>query len=613
MSREKTAGESHMRLITENDVIDLIKKVSGYSGYISVVKPLNLQSVIAEENFENFFKAVEQEFEIKFGQSVSTVKDSFTVLEIVDYINVQKGLNDLTVRRLFEDICERNAKKTLVRFEYEELTYEEMYYEVKEFANGLVEEGIRKGTHVAIILDNCLEYILIYFALFYIGAIPVPINTRWVNQEIKNVLADSEAEYIVAQESSGKNKFYEPINEILQAAKQIQKVFYKGRNFYEEKGIEFDKLKKKETTYIFEEIRADDVAMISYTSGTTGTPKGVILRQNGVVKISLYATRLIMRGDTSLSIAPLYSAQGFLSLLINFASEDTFEMLSSFNPNDIVKEVSKGEVTIIHTQPTMWTMLLNCKLINFARFDSLKKLVVSGSLCTPELAKRIEKKIGCRIINVYGLIEGTSVVTMTREEDSDEVRYNTVGRPIPGVQIKIVNETGEEVQKGEIGELVVKGQVMKGYYKNIEMTERDIDKAGWLHTGDLAKYYDDENISIVGRCKDMVIRGGFNVYPSDIEEIIMQIPEVQTVAVIGEPNEVLGEKIVAFVVPRPGVNLDKNKISRYTFENLANYKQPDRIYLINDMPAVLAGKIDKKELSDWLVKGIPSEKQILFE
>lgn len=128
--------------------------MSGYSGYISVVKSLNLQSVIEEENFENFFKAVEQEFEIKFGQSVSTVKDSFTVLEIVDYINAQKGLNDLTVRRLFEDICERNAKKTLVRFENEELTYEEMYYEVKEFANGLVEEGIRKGTHVAIILDN---------------------------------------------------------------------------------------------------------------------------------------------------------------------------------------------------------------------------------------------------------------------------------------------------------------------------------------------------------------------------------------------------------------------------------------------------------------------------
>lgn len=602
-----------MRLITENDVIDLIKKMSGYKGYISVVKPLKLQHVIEKGKYDFFRKNVEQEFEIKCDQSETAIKDSSTILEIVDYINGQKGLNNFTIRKLFENICEQNASKMLVRFENEELTYEEMYRKVKKFANGLVEEGVRKGTHVAIILDNCLEYILLYFALFYIGAVPIPINTRWLNQEIKNVLADSGAEYIVAQESSGRNKFYETINEMLSTTRQIHKVFYMGRNFYAEKGVEINRLKKKETNYIFEEIGADDVAMISYTSGTTGTPKGVVLNQIGVVKISLYATRLIMKGDTSLSIAPLYSAQGFLSLLINFASENTFEMLSNFNPNEIIKEVSKGEVTIIHTQPTMWTILLNCKLINFARFDSMKKLVVSGSLCTPELAKRIEKKIGCRIINVYGLIEGTSVVTMTREEDTDEVRYNTVGRPIPGVQIKIVNEAGEDVQKGEIGELCVKGQIMKGYYKNQEMTDRVIDKAGWLHTGDLAKYYDDENISIVGRCKDMVIRGGFNVYPSDIEEIIMQIPEVQTVAVIGKPNEVLGEEIVAFVVPSPGVNLDKNKISRYTFENLSNYKQPDRIYFINDMPVVLAGKIDKKKLSEWLVKGIPLEKQILFK
>lgn len=153
---------------------------------------------------------------------------------------------------------------------------------------------------------------------------------------------------------------------------------------------------------------------------------------------------------------------------------------------------------------------------------------------------------------------------------------------------------------------------MAGYYKNEEKTNEIMDKDGWLYTGDLAKYYDKENISIVGRCKDMVIRGGYNVYPSDIEEIILRIPEVHTAAVVGRPHDVLGEELVAFVVLRAGEEIKKSDINRYIFQNLANYKLPDQIYLISDMPAILAGKIDKKVLRDWAVNGIPQDKQMMF-
>jgi len=191
----------------------------------------------------------------------------------------------------------------------------------------------------------------------------------------------------------------------------------------------------------------------------------------------------------------------------------------------------------------MWTMLLNSRIINFTKFDNLREIVVSGSLCSPELAKRVEAKIGCRLLNAYGLIEGTSVVTMTRFDDADDIRFNTVGRPIPGVEIKIVDENRNGVAFGEVGELAVRGYVMPGYYNNPEKTNEVVDNEGWLYTGDLARYYDKENISIVGRCKDMIIRGGFNVFPSDIEEAILQIPTVQSAAVVGRPHEVLGEEL----------------------------------------------------------------------
>ena len=302
-----------------------------------------------------------------------------------------------------------------------------------------------------------------------------------------------------------------------------------------------------------------------------------------------------------------------MSLLINVATECPFKMISSFNPNDIIREISKCENTIIHTQPTMWNLLLNCRIIDFAKFDTLEKLVVSGSLCSPALAKKIEERMNCQLMNAYGLIEGTSVVTMTRLDDPEDVRMNTVGRVIEGVEIKIVDSQRNEVPHGEIGELAVRGYNMAGYYKNPEKTSEVIDDEGWLYTGDLARYYDSENISIVGRCKDMIIRGGFNVYPSDIEEYLLQAPNVQNASVVGRPHEILGEEIVAFVLRKAGSDINERDILKFLFNKVSNYKMPDKVYFVSELPIILAGKIDKKVLSDWAVNGIPEDKQVLFE
>ncbi len=600
-----------MKLVTENEVIELIKDIFPEIEQVPSTLSFTQNGLLTSMDLVTLIFEIENKFDVTFDLDDIDLKLFDSPIIIADTINNMKGAKEMTLRNVFDEICNQCPEKSALTFDDITLNYRELSDKVHRLAAGMVELGIEKGTHTVIVLENCMEYILSYFALFYIGAIPVPVNTRWNVSEAVKVIVDSGAKYFIVKEHSGRLKFSD-IRECLEKENhKVEKVIFCEADDMEES--DFDKLLGHDIIDFSNNIKGDDVAMISYTSGTTGNPKGVMLRNCDIAKISLYTQQIWSDAkDESFSIAPLYSAQGFLSLLINFCIGSRFKMISSFNTNDILKEISKGTETIFHTQPTMWTMLLNSRVINFANLSNLRKIVVSGSLCSPELARRIEEHLKCNLLNAYGLIEGTSVVTMTRYDDSEDVRLNTVGRPIPGVEIKIVDNNRNLVPHGEVGELAIRGYVMAGYYNNEEKTKEIIDDDGWLYTGDLARYYDKENISIVGRCKDMVIRGGYNVYPSDIEEVILQIPKVQTVAVVGKPHEVLGEELVAFVVARAGETLTKNEISRYVFANLANYKQPDKIYFISDMPAILAGKIDKKVLSDWAVNGIPEDKQMLF-
>ena len=604
-----------MRIAVEEKIVEIIKKKFQIEEKIPFNESFIESGLLTSMQMVDLLFELEDEYNVQFSLDEIEMADVESPTKIATCVNDIMGVNELSIRDMFIKICEDNKDNDCIKFDDTFLTFSKLQSNVETIAANLMKYNIKKNTKVAIIMSNKIEYIYTYFALFYIGAFPVPINTRWEKHELFNVLDDSESTYIIMEKRVGSIEYGQYVKEYIDAKDHIEKIFYIDENLYGDKGIEFKELleENKLDKSLLEDIGPDEPAMLSYTSGTTGTPKGVIIKNNNMVKISKFPDEYWLDHDTPFSIAPLYAAQGFLSLFINFASESCFKMSSSFNPNDILKEVSKCENSIIHTQPTMWTLLLNCRIIEFTKFDALRKLVVSGSLCSPELAKRIEKKMNCELLNAYGLIEGTSIATMTRVGDSEDIRYNTVGRPIPGVEIKIVNPISrEEIAKGEVGELAIRGYNMQGSYNNPQKTAEVIDEEGWLYTGDLAKYYDDENISIVGRCKDMIIRGGFNVYPSDIEEYILQIPKVQTTAVVGREHKVLGEEIVAFIVPKAGEIITKNDITSYLHKRLSNYKMPDKIYFISEMPIILAGKIDKKVLFDWALNGIPADKQILF-
>lgn len=600
-----------INMITEKDVI---KKIAGIcSNRVSIFKPLTEEAGIDEQAVDEVICTLENDFSLEHERyDLQRIK---SISDIVNYINERSGIHGLAIRDVFRETCLDKTKVREIIFDGTHYPYAQIFELVEGLAANMQHTGIRKGTKVALIMQNRFEYILTYFALFELGALPVPISTRWKGKEIENVLYDSEAQYIICDEKVDGNTTGVFVSDYLkQRPEQIKYVFYFGTGIYGDKGISFSKLMEGHEKIMepLEEVYPDDMSIISYTSGTTGKPKGVVLRQNDCVRISLYSTRLFDDNVKPFSIAPLYSAQGFLSMFMNLTVSKGFKMISSHSPNDILREISKGDVTVIHTQPTMWTLLLNCRAINFTDFSNLSKVVVSGSLCSRELAKQIEQRMGCRVINIYGLIEATSAVTMTREDDPEEIRFGTVGRPIPGVQIKIVDEKRNEVRHGDIGELAVRGFCMKEYYKNPDKTKAVLDEEGWLYTGDLARYYDDENISIVGRCKDMIIRGGFNVYPSDIEECIFELPQVQDVAVIGRNHELFGEEIIAYIVVKPGEKLEERDVRSWVFRNIANYKNPDKIVFISEMPIILSGKIDKKMLSEWAIDGVPQDKQILF-
>ncbi|MDP4177192.1 MAG: class I adenylate-forming enzyme family protein [Bacillota bacterium] len=526
-------------------------------------------------------------------------------------------LKNLTIPELFETICKRNPDKQGLVFDEDIYTYRDFYKKVNTLAASLINLGISKGDRVALMLPNCAEYIISYFALFQIGAWPVPISTRWEKDEIANVLMDAQSCAVIFVERQGALDYIDIVSYIQEKLPILKKlILLNNPDKCKEIGaINFSELLEWETDIeITSDVQPDDVSMLSYTSGTTGNPKGVMLTHKNLVLISIYSALewKMTENDTPLSIAPLYSAQGFLSVLLFLSSCGTVKYLTTFNPNMIIKAASKGINTVMHTQPTMWSLILGTPAIRFSNFSSYNNVVVSGSVCSSELAKRIEETIKCPVYNAYGLIEATSVVTMTKPGDSEEIRLNTVGRPIPGVSIKIVDENRCEIPKGEVGELAVKGYLMKGYLNNIEKTREVIDDDGWLYTGDLAKYYDDENISIVGRCKDMIIRGGFNIYPIDIEEVIMQHPDVYDVAVVGRDHDVVGEQTIAFVIPKPGKTLDKSTILKHCVGKIANYKIPDDVIFISQMPIILSGKVQKKLLKQWAQEGTPAEALILF-
>jgi fatty-acyl-CoA synthase len=539
---------------------------------------------------------------------------------------MERYFDTATVNEVFQRMTERFGDKVAVWFDDDEVTYTSLRRDAYNIAVRLGDMGIGYGDRVAVLLPNCYEFIALYFGITLSGATVVPINNRVVEKELAGILTDA-APVALFLNAKIRNSDYGSI--VRKLAPELPSLRYSIMD----EPVDDDRflldseffghlpdLDERIATFKNPDVGEGDVALLAYTSGTTSHPKGVMITHGGLVKTSYEGGRAWqLQYDTlpedfvAFSIAPLYGAQGFCALLLYLTNGVPMRWLSTFNPNNAIKAISRGEVTLLHTQPTMWSLLLSSSLLDFCDFTGIKLTLVSGSLCSYNLATRIEEKTGSLLLNGYGLIEATGIALVTRPDDPPQIRLNTVGRPIAGVEVKIVDDKRVEVAPGEIGEVALRGYLMKGYWNQPEKTRAVIDDDGFLYTGDLGRFYEGTpNVQLVGRAKEMIIRGGFNVYPIDVEEELLGFSKVQDVAVVGKPHEVLGEAIVAFIVPRPGSVLTVGEVLAHCRTVLSSNKMPDEVHFLRELPIIENGKVRKTELQQWAVSGVPDEKVFRF-
>ena len=493
---------------------------------------------------------------------------------------------------------EEIGEKLLMIFEGREITNTQLNEEARRLGSGLKSLGINRGDHVAVCMPNCPEVWAVFQGIWQAGAVIAPIMFRLSAEEIHYILQDSDARFIITSA--------ELLNKIEEARKgidQIKKIIVLEG---EDKGdlIDFYGLmSRSEPKEKAEELDEEEVALMIYTSGTTGRPKGVMLT-HGNLYFNFMATvggpeksQDLNRRTVSIVCLPL--AHGFGVFLMNAAllskkKQAYYVLMRWFDPKEVLSMIEKYRITHFSGVPAMYRMLLNHPDFNHYDLSSLESCSIASAPVTEELYKAFTTKFNCTMSEVYGLTEAVAVVTISRADMPR--KQGSSGVPLPGVELRIVDAEDKELPPYEQGEITVKGpNVMKGYYKNPEETKEAL-RGGWLHTGDIGYVDEEGSLYVTDRKKDMIIKGGYNIYPSEIEKYILEHPVVREVGVVGVPHEKYGEDVFAFAVLKDGKKISERELIDYIQSRISKFKAPSRIEFVDDLPKNLVGKIQKQEL-----------------
>lgn len=511
---------------------------------------------------------------------------------------------DLSVWQLLDRATSIHPQKEVIYDKTRRLSYSELRQEADWIASGLFQMGVRKGDRVAVCLPNWHEFIVLYFALARMGAVLVPLNTRYRQNEVEHILKTSGASVVfVTDEFDGvsHDKQFRIAKEKVPTLESIVTVRYEANDLksYQQLLIQG---KNRSLTDVEIDIE-EDLFCILFTSGTTGLPKGaMITHANAVRPASIMAEEMHCTDQDVFFVAvPLFHVIGMGVCVFKCVSVVGRMVLTDvFKAEDALKIIEQEKVTIHHGVPTMFILELNH--LKSASYDvsSLRTGIVGGAPCPVDIVRRIREEMGCNICVSFGATE-TSSLTLTGFDDSDKVRSETLGKPIPQVEVKIVNDKKEVVPNGEIGEIVVRAPgLMKGYYGMPDATREVIDDEGWYYTGDMGKLNDQGYVYFEGRKKEMIIRGGYNIYPREVEELFYQHPAVLEAAVIGLPDEVLGEISCAVVCLKQGEVVSENELHEFVKTKIADYKVPDKIFLVDRLPKTASQKISKLKLKEMI-------------
>jgi fatty-acyl-CoA synthase len=502
-------------------------------------------------------------------------------------------------------------------------TYNVFNDRVDSLAKGLIYIGVQPGDKVGIWAKNVPDWLTFMFATAKIGAILVTINTSYKLSELEYVLHDADIQTLCLVDGYRESDYLQMIFELVPELKEQPRGELSSGRFPHLKNVIFIGQQKHRGMYntqellllgahiddfeietIREKTSCHDVVNMQYTSGTTGFPKGVMLSHHNILNngFSVGECMKFTSADRVLTPVPLFHCFGcVLSLCAVITHGSTLVMTEEFDPLMVLASVEREKCTAIYGVPTMFISELNHPMFDMFDLTSLRTGIMAGSLCPVETMNKVMTKMHARdIIIVYGLTETSPGMTATRSHNSPEVKSTTVGFELPNVEVKIVHpETGKECNTGEQGEICCRGyNVMKGYYKNEEATRKAIDSEGFLHSGDLAVKTESGFYIITGRIKDMIIRGGENIYPREIENYLYKMPQIETVEVAAVPSPKYGEQVGAFISVKKGQTLTEEEIIDFCYGQIARFKIPKYIFFVNEFPMTASGKIQKFRLTE---------------
>ena len=536
---------------------------------------------------------------------------------------------DRLIDATFSEVLDRMVEEfpDQYAFKYTTLDYTRTYSEFRDdvdnFARALISLGVKAGSHVAVWASNVPQWYIAFWATVKLGAVLVTVNTAYKIHEIEYLLKQSDTHTLIMTEGAKDCNYGEIVAELcpeLEATKEGTPLHAKRLPFlrnvitvgFTQKGcLTWDKALERAVEVPVSEVYRmaaavdkDDVCNMQYTSGTTGFPKGVMLTHYNVVNNGKYiGDRMeLSTADKMMIQVPMFHCFGMvLSMTSSMTHGTTMCPLPYFSPKSSLACINAEHITTFNGVPTMFIAMMSHPDFEKTDFSHIRVGIMAGSNCPADLMKKATEVMNMKeIVSVYGQTEAAPGCTMSSFFDSLEVRTETVGSAFANVECKIIDpETGKDLPDGENGEFVARGyNIMKGYYKMPKATAEAIDKDGWLHTGDLACRDADGNYRITGRLKDMIIRGGENIYPKEIEEFIYTCPKVSDVQVIGVPDKQYGEEIMAVIILKKGEAMTEDEMKAYIAANMARHKVPRYIDFVDKFPMNAAGKILKYKMRE---------------
>jgi long-chain acyl-CoA synthetase len=486
---------------------------------------------------------------------------------------------------ILADTAERSGDQTAFKLDDVELNYSMLDEGSARVAGLLKSKGLEPGDRVGLMMPNVPYFPAIYYGILRAGGVVVPMNVLLKGREVAFYLEDPGAKIVFA---------WGDFAEAAEAGAEQA-----GTEVILVKPGEFEKLlADQEPDRDVVDRTADDTAVILYTSGTTGKPKGAELTHANLHRNSAGVSEKLGemgKEDVLLGALPLFHSFGQTCTMNSAVSVGaTVTMLPRFDPDKALQIIERDKVTIFQGVPTMYNAMLHSGSCDSADCSSLRTCMSGGAAMPAELMRAFEEKFGCIILEGYGLSETSPVASFNHPDR--ERKPGSIGTPIEGVEMQVWDDDGNEVPQGEVGEIVIRGHnIMKGYWNREDATE-EVMRGGWFHSGDMATVDADGYFFIVDRKKDMIIRGGYNVYPREIEEVLYEHPAVSEAAVIGVPDDSLGEEVAAMVVLKAGAEATEDDLRAFTKERVAAYKYPRKIWFSDELPKGPTGKILKREI-----------------